>query len=188
MIFHLFRRRARDNRSRRVVAVIECILNQNARDLGAATYPSMNTELIQLCMKYEIGLFQIPCPEMICLGFLRDRSPGQGIRDVLDTESGRKCCRKLACSVADKIEMYIKNDNKVLAILGGNPESPGCAVHYKMEDENKEISERSGVFIQALYWELSQRHVDLPFICIRDCRPDWLSSDLQSLEQIFRKR
>lgn len=188
MIFHLFRKRARDNRSRRMVAVIECILNQNARDLGAATYPSMNTKLIQLCMKYEIGLFQIPCPEMICLGFLRNRAPGQSIRDVLDTESGRECCRKLARSVANRIEMYIENGNKVLAVLGGNPESPGCAVHYKIVDENKEILEKSGIFIQALYWELSKKHIDLPIIGIRDCRPEWLASDLHSLEQIFKNR
>ena len=188
MMFRLFRRIALDNRSRRMVVVIECILNQNARDLGAATYPSMNTKLIQLCLKYEVGLFQIPCPEMTCLGFLRDRAPGQSIRDVLDTESGRKCCRKLARSVADRIEMYIKNGNKVLAVLGGNPESPGCAVHYKMEDNNKKISEKAGVFIQALFWELSQRHIDLPLIGIRDCKPEWLASDLHSLEQIFRTR
>ena len=188
MFFHLFRRRARDNRSRRMVAVIECILNQNARDLGAATYPSMNTKLIQLCMTYEIGLFQIPCPEMTCLGFLRDRAPGQSIRDVLDTESGRECCRKLACSVADKIESYLENDSNVLAVLGGNPESPGCAVHYNIGDKNQELSEKSGVFIQALYRELSQRDIHLPFIGIRDCRPEWLASDLYSLEQIFITR
>ncbi len=39
MIFRLFKKKVQDQRNNRVVAVIECILNQNARDPGAATYP-----------------------------------------------------------------------------------------------------------------------------------------------------
>jgi len=40
------KKKAQDQRINCVVAVIECILNQNAWDRGAATYPSMNFELI----------------------------------------------------------------------------------------------------------------------------------------------
>nr|NJM02120.1 hypothetical protein [Desulfobacula sp.] len=167
--------------------VIECILNQNARDLGAATYPSMNFEVIGLCMKYHVGMVQIPCPEIACLGFLRKREPGKSIRDALDTEFGRECCRKLARIVGDRVKMYIDNGNRVLAVLGGNPESPGCAVQYKMENSDNGISEKSGIFMQALFWELSQKHIYLPFIGIRDCRPEWLESDLHSLELIIRR-
>ncbi len=96
MIFRLFKKKAQDQRNNRVVAVIECILNQNARDPGAAAYPAMNFEVIGLCMKYHVGMVQIPCPEIACLGFLRKRKSGQSIREVLDTESGRECCRMLA--------------------------------------------------------------------------------------------
>lgn len=110
------------------MAVIECILNQNARDTGAATYRSMNKTLIQLCMKYEVGLFQIPCPETMCLGFLRKREPGQSIRDVLDTDSGRECCMQTSVGLADRLQEYIDNGVEITAVLGGNPQSPGCAV------------------------------------------------------------
>lgn len=150
MIFRLFKKKAQDQRNNRVVAVIECILNQNARDPGAAAYPAMNFEVIGLCMKYHVGMVQIPCPEIACLGFLRKKKPGQSIREVLDTESGRKCCKMLARSVADRVEMYIDNGNRVLAVLGGNPESPGCAVHYKTGNSDNGISEKSGIFMQAL--------------------------------------
>jgi predicted secreted protein len=96
MIFRLFKKKAQDQRNNCVVAMIECILNQNARDPGAATYPAMSFEVIGLCMKYHVGMVQIPCPEIACLGFLRKREPGQSIREVLDTETGRECCRMLA--------------------------------------------------------------------------------------------
>lgn len=180
--------RPSDKRGKRMVFVIECILNQNSRDIGAASYKAMNSEVINLCMKYHVGMVQIPCPEMICLGFGRERNPGQSIRDILDTESGRRCCADLAKIVGGRIKEYIASGNKVLAVLGGNPESPGCAVHYGMRDTGHKLSGQSGVFMQALFRELSQIQIDVPFLGIRDCRSDWLVSDLQSLKLIFRNR
>ena len=38
-----------DMRSRPVVAVIECMVNQNVRDAGAATSPAMAWEVLSLC-------------------------------------------------------------------------------------------------------------------------------------------
>lgn len=38
-----------ESRSRRMVVVIECILNQNARDQGAARFPAMNTGVVVRC-------------------------------------------------------------------------------------------------------------------------------------------
>ena len=179
--------RPSDKRGKRMVFVIECILNQNSRDIGAADYKAMNLEVINLCMKYHVAIVQIPCPEMFCLGFGRKRKPGQSIRDVLDTESGRRCCANLAGIIGGRMKEYVDSGNKVLAVLGGNPESPGCAVHFNRATGSK-LSGQSGVFMQALFRELSRRQIDVPFLGIRDCRSDWLVSDLQSLELIFRNR
>jgi predicted secreted protein len=170
-----------------MVFLIECILNQNSRDIGAASFKAMNFEVINLCMKYHVGMVQIPCPEMICLGFGRKRKPGQSILDVLDTDSGRRCCADLAGIVGGRVKEYIDSGNKVVAVLGGNPESPGCAVHYNGATRRK-LSEQSGIFMQALFQELSRIQIDVPFLGIRDCRSDWFVSDLQSLELIFRNR
>ncbi len=177
--------RPSDKRDKRMVFMIECILNQNSRDIGAASYQAMNFKVINLCMKYHVGMVQIPCPEMICLGFARERKPGQSIRDVLDTESGRRCCADLAGIVGGRIKEYVDRENKILAVLGGNPESPGCAIHYEGATRRK-LSGQSGVFMQALFRELSRIQIDVPFLGIRDCRSDWLKSDLQSLELVFR--
>lgn len=134
-------------------------------------------------MKYHVGMVQIPCPEMSCLGFDRERKPGQSIWDVLDTKSGLHCCADLAGAVVDRMKDYISSRNKILAVLGGNPESPGCAVHYELE-----LSGKSGVFMQVLFRELSRIQIHVPFLGIRDCRSDWLLSYLQSLELLFRKK
>jgi predicted secreted protein len=179
--------RPSDKRGKRMVFLIECILNQNSRDIGAASFKAMNFEVINLCMKYHVGMVQIPCPEMICLGFGRKRKPGQSILDVLDTDSGRRCCADLAGIVGGRVKEYIDSGNKVVAVLGGNPESPGCAVHYNGATRRK-LSGQSGIFMQALFQELSRIQIDVPFLGIRDCRSDWFVSDLQSLELIFRNR
>ena len=62
-----------DRRSRRFVAVIECILDQNVRDRGAASFPAMNHELLQILHEHGIGILQMPCPEIAALGPGRSR-------------------------------------------------------------------------------------------------------------------
>jgi hypothetical protein len=62
-----------DRRSRRLILAIDCILNQNARDRGAATFAALNAEVLRLCQANEVGILQIPCPEMQFLGLVRTR-------------------------------------------------------------------------------------------------------------------
>jgi predicted secreted protein len=76
---------AHDSRSNRLVAVIECIINQNARDAGAAIFPAINWPILSLCNEYNVGLLQMPCPEIGFLGSKRKRQPGQSITDALYT-------------------------------------------------------------------------------------------------------
>jgi hypothetical protein len=47
-----------------LVAVIECIINQNARDTGAAIFPAINWPILSLCNEYNVGILEIPCPEI----------------------------------------------------------------------------------------------------------------------------
>lgn len=83
---------AAQGRGGRFVAVIECILNQNARDDGAACSPAMNVPLLQLCNTHRVGILQMPCPEIHTLGFARQRAPGLSIRDALNDEGSVKRC------------------------------------------------------------------------------------------------
>ena len=164
-----------DARGRRFVAVIDCILNQNARDSGAARFPAMNFKLLELCHEHNVGVLQMPCPEIAALGFKRARKAGQAIRDVLDTGAGRQRCEKIASEVADRIEIYLAQGYELLAILGGNSKSPGCAVN-----ECKDHSlVNSGAFMTLLQAELRNRSLEPRFKGIRDNDPELLEQDLQ---------
>ena len=174
----------RDRRSRRIVLVIECILNQNARDDGAATFPVLNWEVLRLCDAYEVGVVQMPCPEIAFLGFARSRPRGTSIRAALDTEEGRACCRRISVTIVDRIQEYVRQGYQVLAILGGNPDSPGCAVHIGPQG----LLPKSGVLMRELQDELRQRNLDVPFRGIRDDDPDMMAEDIKWLEDVFSKR
>ena len=175
-----------DQRSSKFIAAIDCILNQNSRDFGAANYPAMNKAVLQLCMKYDVGILQIPCPEMIFLGLMRKRLQGESIRDVLDTEAGRKCCRNLSINIADRIQDYLENKTRILAVLGGNPESPGCAIHFESSDKDKKsLAIQSGVFMKEFHKELCKRSIEVPFRGIRDYDSELIKTDLEWLEQVF---
>lgn len=171
----------RDARGRRLVAVIECILNQNARDEGAAASAAMILDVLRLCNEYEVGILQMPCPEIAFLGFARKRPSGESIRDALDTEDGRTCCGRIGVGIADRLEEFVRKGYQVLAILGGNPESPGCAVH----NGRSGLLGTSGVLMRELQDELRKRSIEAPFRGIRDCDPTMMAEDIAWLEGVL---
>lgn len=170
-----------DARGRGLVAVIECVLNQNSRDAGAANYPAMNAALIDLCREYDVGILQMPCPEIACLGFDRARPPGTSIRQALDTAPGRQCCARLSVQVADRLTTYTGEGCQVFAVLGGNPQSPGCAVH----NGSDALLPESGVLMRELQIELRKRGLEIPFRGLRDANVEQLKRDLNWLREVF---
>lgn len=170
-----------DGRGRRLVAVIECVLNQNARDAGAASFPAMNWALVDLCREYNVGIVQMPCPEIACLGLERARPPGTSIRQALDTQAGRQCCANLGVDVVDRLATYADAGCQLLAILGGNPQSPGCAVH----DGGDALLSESGVLLRELQTELRKRGMEIPFLSLRDADAEQLQQDLDGLRGMF---
>ncbi len=170
-----------DPRGGKVVAVIHCILNQNVRDRGAAVFADANLAVLGLCGKHGVGLLQMPCPEMAFLGMARQRPAGTSLREALDTLEGRKACRHLAAEMRQQIEAHLAQGCRVLAVVGGNPQSPGCAVHLDAVG----LARDAGVFLQELQDELRRRHIDVPFLPMRDANADSLERDLAALEALF---
>jgi predicted secreted protein len=172
---------ASDSRGGRIVAVIECILNQNARDAGAAMAPAMSWEVVSLCHAHGVGMVQLPCPEIACLGVARTRAPGCSIRAALDTEAGHLRCAELGVQAADRLEAYLRAGCQVLAVLGGNPQSPGCAVHF----DGQGLAPAAGIFMGELHAELRRRGLDIPLRGMRDGDRVLLAEDLQWLTRLF---
>jgi predicted secreted protein len=169
-----------------MVAVIHCILNHNARDREVARYPGINHDVVAVLRKHKVGVIQMPCPEMTCLGLPRTRGPNESIRDVLDTPKGRSCCRKLSISVADTIEEFQRHGYTVAAVLGGDVGSPGCAVPYPQPEASAPVGGNIwGVFTGALLDELRRRGIEIPFRGIRDSAWETMMEDINCLDRLL---
>ena len=70
-----------DVRSKRVIFLAHCLLNQNSISDGTAVYPAAFEELIRMLLAQEVGIVQMPCPELCCLGLDRG-DPAGAQRDV----------------------------------------------------------------------------------------------------------
>ena len=172
-----------DTRGRRFVAVIECLLNQNARDAGAANAPALDQRLVRICHDHHVGILQMACPEIHVLGFSRQRAPGQSLRDALNEDAGVDRCQGLTQDIAGRIEAYLDQGYALVAVLGGNPQSPGCAVHQG----SCGLDERSGLLMRQLERKLRQRGHAPVFLPVRDHDPELHRLDLAALESLLAR-
>ncbi|KPV61686.1 MAG: hypothetical protein AOA66_1656 [Candidatus Bathyarchaeota archaeon BA2] len=156
-----------DKRSRKIVVVAHCILNQNSRVLGIAYYPGMIKEIVDVLRKCEVGVVQMPCPELTYAGLLR----GIQTKEQYDTPAFRRYCRQIASGIADQVQEYSRNGFKVLAVLGVDG-SPTCGV-----DETS-----PGILIEELQSKLKERKVAVP---MKGVRHKYASQDAAWLEKIL---
>lgn len=171
-----------DVRSRRVVALIECHLDQNVRDRGAATHPGCHAELLAMLASAGVGIVVLPCPECHALGPARARPAGVSLREAMGTDVARTRCAELAAACADRLEAARESGCTVLAVIGGDVESPGCAVHpaeaASPGGSAGPLGGRASGFMRALEAELGRRGIAVPFRGLRESDPDAHARDL----------
>jgi predicted secreted protein len=165
-----------------LVFAIECIANQNARDRGAAQSPCAQIETLEILLEHDVGIAQIPCPEMACLGFARARPAGTSISAALLRPEAQARCRRLVHHTIERLQGYRDHGVQVVAILGGNAASPACAVHGSGDPLwPAALSKDSGIFMQGLAGAMAERAIDVPFRGIRDAEAGALADDLSWL-------
>jgi len=144
-------------RGKKVMFVSHALLNQNAMAKGKERAPGVVKEVVELLAEAGVGIVQIPCPELDMFGL--DRAPKT--KDALDTKPFRASCRKLACSVLEQVEMYLKKNYNVVGVLGVEF-SPTWAVH-QVENGSRN-SPGKGIFIEELEDEMRKKRFQVPII------------------------
>lgn len=147
----------KDKRSRKVVLVAHCVLNQNSKIDGCAHYPGPINEVTELLSSAGCGIVQLPCPELMHLGLDR-RADNQSARTIESEDTrvarlmfeneGRLCCRQIAEETAYQAKEYLKNGFEIVGMLGING-SPTCGVETIWAD-GQEVP-GWGVLTQELY-------------------------------------
>lgn len=107
-----------DARSKNILLVSHCILNQNSVSDGTAEYPGINEIITKKLLDSNIGIIQMPSPEIMCLGLdRRDIHGGQRqivventrIRNELEKSDSIRTINNLVDQVMLQINEYIKN-------------------------------------------------------------------------------
>ena len=174
----------KDHRSRKVAIIAHCILNQNSRVLGLAERSSIMTEIVELLKRNDIGIVQMPCPELTYAGISRRRLT----KEQYDAPMFKRHCRKIAREIVDQIQEYSRSRIRTLIIIGFN-ESPSCGVtetskvhsHKKVSKTNDE--EGNGILIEELHSALDERNISIPFFGVRY---EKLSQDLVKMEEVLQ--
>ena len=169
-----------DGRSRRVIFLAHCLLNQNAISDGTAEVPAVHREILRTILDAQVGVVQMPCPELCCLGL--DRGDPKGgerpvvventrIRRAMGQPEAAARLRELMSQVVRQIREYRKHGFAVLGIVGVD-RSPCCGVNTT-SDQDRELPGQ-GVFIAALQTAMVAAGLTVPVIGVKPSAPDAL--------------
>ncbi len=166
-----------DKRSKKVLLIAHCILNQNAKINHCAHYPGAIREVAQILIDAEMGILQMPCPELLCLGL--DRQVELGLHPTVESEDtrvaqrmtedqARTICRKIVDDLVYQLVEYRKNEFELVGVVGING-SPTCGVETTWT--NNQDTQGAGVFIQILDEECRKRGISLAMRGIKAYEP-----------------
>lgn len=153
-------------RSKKVVFLSHCIINQNAKVLEFAWYAGVVSPIVDFLKRQGYAIEQLPCPETLYLGVKR----WWHSKDLYDNPGFRKHCRALAKHVVDLMEHYIKKGFEIVLI--GLDGSPSCGINLTGRNpywggrpqasiEQYQVVSGMGVWMEELLAEVEKRRIKL---------------------------
>lgn len=110
-------------RSKRIVFISHCILNQNTVVSPLARAKGSYKDIIETIMEYDIGIHQLPCPEFRYLGL--NRKPMTKFE--YDTTDFRNLSKEISKDVINIMKEYLANGYEIVGLIGIN-HSPTCGI------------------------------------------------------------
>lgn len=145
-------------RSKKIVFISHCILNQSVMPLGKEKFPGSIKDLLELFSGSGVGLIQMPCPEVDFTGEI-NRKPKT--KEAWDNKNYRTYCRNVSKLLLSQVEKYLLKNYNVLGILGIEM-SPTCAVH-QLENGHK-AAPGKGILIEELENEMHKKNFQIPIL------------------------
>lgn len=176
-----------DERSKKIILVSHCILNQNSISDGTADFPSQFREIVELLMNNNIGIMQLRCPELFCLGLNRmddlgyDRDvvvENSRIRTLLEGEANLWKIRNYVTEILYEVSEYQKHGFHILGIIGVN-RSPSCGIDTTSKGD-REIR-GVGVFMKELKTGLENQGMEIPMVGTKTSDKDGSVKAVQAL-------
>jgi predicted secreted protein len=158
-------------RSKKVVFVSHCLLNQNARAVDKERFSGPFKDLLEIFAESGIGIIQLPCPQLEFNGGLNRKLK----HDSADSSSYRNSCKKVSSTLINQIENYIKNSYHVVGIIGVEFSST-CGVH-QVQNGKKNVPGK-GVLMEEIEKEMQKKNFQVPIVGVN------LDNAFSSMEKI----
>ena len=202
----------KDMRSKKMIYVSRCLMNCNAKYPGSADVAGVYTDLIFPISNANIGIEQMPCPEIMGWGGVERRKIMYELDpDCQDQDwvlAYPELCKQEAVKVVDQMADYLEAGYEIKGVIYVS-DSPTCGlthtqtfpeVHYQMiemrippeklfdfEYKSKYVwpklnADGEGKFGYQLYLEVEKRELPIKFIPFRPINPRQ-----QELTRIFEQ-
>ncbi len=152
-------------RSEKIVVLAHCLLNVNSKIKGLANYSAHHGEVLKKVVEEDLGIIQLPCPEITYLGMDRWGMT----KNQYNYPAYRNHCREMLKPVVDQIVEYQRQNYEVVELIGIDG-SPSCGIHYTetgykggmidCENSLRQVTTRvyePGVFMEV-FLELLKEH------------------------------
>ena len=182
-------------RSGRIVVVSHCILNVHCLEDNLAEYAGLEEDVLKLLISKEVGIFQIPCPEMDLQGIFRKPLP----KDSYDNVKIRNHYRKMVKSIVNHLLWFDEKGYEIVAILGADG-SPTCGISKvgkwknvkgkKEFPKDVEFVKGVGVFMEELQKELAKvkintKWIGIPGKSLKSRNPEIFEKTLTKIEELI---
>jgi predicted secreted protein len=142
-------------RSKKMIVVCHCHLNQNARAAGIEKYPAFNPKLLTLIRKEKAGVLQLPCPETNFVGV--EHAPKD--QEFFDTPKYNSYVKQIAKDTVRLMKRYIAKGYKFTRFIALKS-SPSCGIMF-VHCKGRKIRGQ-GLMIEAFRRELEDAKIKLP--------------------------
>jgi len=176
-----------DKRGKKIVLVAHCFFNQNSKIDECAHYPGAILEAAKALINTEVGIIQMPCPEMFYLGLDRQADPKVNravasedtrVAKRMQEEQSKILCKSMADSIVYQVEEYTKHGFHIVGLIGMNG-SPTCGVNTNWQD-GQEL-EGKGIFIEILEKALKDKEIFINMVGITARNPKYAVSAVENL-------
>jgi predicted secreted protein len=139
-------------------------------------YAAVVKPVIEFCLRHDINIFQMPCPESQCASGGLGRTPHGKVWYE------RNGLRETSKGIAEEQIAYMQRlrsaGMQIVAVIGVEF-SPACAVSYL--NKGRAIVRDEGIYVEELKAKMSSQGFSVPFIGISARWTKRMAKDLESL-------
>ena len=150
----------------------QCVMAEGV----AKHFAGMVKPVVDFCMRNDINIIQMPCPETICAAGGLGRPPRGKV--WYENHGLRQTSAQIAKTQAEYIARLLAAGIDIVGVVGMDF-SPACAVNYL--NRGRSIVKGEGIYIEELRREFTQHGIVVPFVGVSGKWQKKMVRDLSAL-------